>query len=176
MSPFPVKNETHGTPGNVDDRKPVLNLCKNLFGKLIADRGYISQSLFEQLWVTLGVQLITKLKKNMKNRLLPLLDKLLLRKRAIIESMVHQPISGIPLTLAIMIERRGFMVSGIKQRLQVQLCSNGMTKVVTLSDGKVMSKPVGEEIGDSCKGAQYWLVVDCSPEMLPDNVAASTST
>ena len=78
------------TPGNVDDRKPVPTLCKHLFGKLIADRGYISQPLFEQLLETFGVQLITKLKKNMKNRLLPWMDKLLLRKRAIIESVVDQ--------------------------------------------------------------------------------------
>ncbi|MCI0552627.1 MAG: IS982 family transposase [Anaerolineae bacterium] len=78
------------TPGNVDDRKPVPALCKHLFGKLIADRGYISQPLFKQLRENFGVQLITKLKKNMKNRLLPLIDKLLLRKRAIIESVVDQ--------------------------------------------------------------------------------------
>ena len=78
------------TPGNVDDRQPVPALCSRLFGKLIADRGYISQPLFEQLLDTFGVQLITKLRKNMKNRLLPLIDKLLLRKRAIIESVVDQ--------------------------------------------------------------------------------------
>ncbi len=78
------------TPGNVDDREPVLLLCKRLFGKLIADRGYISQPLFEQLLDTFGIQLITKLRKNMKNRLLPLMDKWLLRKRAIIESVVDQ--------------------------------------------------------------------------------------
>jgi hypothetical protein len=78
------------TPGNVDDRTPVPTLCKNLFGKLIADRGYVSQPLFEQLLETFGVQLITKLKKNMKKRLLPLMDKFLLRKRAIIESVVDQ--------------------------------------------------------------------------------------
>src|SRR5512134_1998793 len=78
------------TPGNVDDRKPVPILSSRLFGKLIADRGYISQSLFEQLLDTFGVQLITKLRKNMKNRLMPLIDKLLLRKRAIIESVVDQ--------------------------------------------------------------------------------------
>ena len=78
------------TPGNVDDRMPVSALCKRLFGKLIADRGYISQPLFEQLLDTFGLQLITKLRKNMKNRLLPWLDKLLLRKRAIIESVVDQ--------------------------------------------------------------------------------------
>jgi hypothetical protein len=78
------------TPGNVDDREPVPTLSRHLFGKLIADRGYISQALFEQLLDTFGVQLITRLRKNMKNRLMPLLDKLLLRKRAIIESIVDQ--------------------------------------------------------------------------------------
>lgn len=78
------------TPGNVDDREPVPALCRRLVGKLIADRGYISQPLFAQLLDTFGVQLITKLRKNMKNRLLPLIDKLLLRKRAIIESVVDQ--------------------------------------------------------------------------------------
>jgi hypothetical protein len=78
------------TSGKVDDRKPVPALCKRLFGKLIADRGYVSQPFFEQLLDTFGVQLITKLRKNMKNRLLPWMDKLLLRKRAIIESVVDQ--------------------------------------------------------------------------------------
>jgi hypothetical protein len=78
------------TPGNVDDRKPVPVLCKRLFGKLIADRGYISQPLFEQLLETFKLQLITRIKKNMKNRLMPMIDKILLRKRAIIESVMDQ--------------------------------------------------------------------------------------
>ena len=50
----------------------------------------LSQALFDQLQETFEVQLITKLRKNMKNRLLPLIDKLQLRKRAIIESVVDQ--------------------------------------------------------------------------------------
>jgi hypothetical protein len=78
------------TPGNVDDRKLVPTLCKRLFGKLIADHGYISEPLFEHLLETFNVQLITRIKKNMKNRLMPLFDKLLLRKRAIIESVIDQ--------------------------------------------------------------------------------------
>jgi hypothetical protein len=77
------------TPGNTDDRKPVPRLAKRLWGKLFGDRGYVSQPLFEQLWEH-DVQLITKLKKNMKNKLLPLLDKLLLRKRALIEAVNDQ--------------------------------------------------------------------------------------
>ena len=78
------------SPGNTDDRRPVPTLVKRLFGKIFADKGYVSQPLFQQLWETCGVQLITKLKANMKNRLLPLADKLLLRKRAIIETVLDQ--------------------------------------------------------------------------------------
>lgn len=78
------------TPGNVDDRKPVPQLASELFGKLFGDRGYISQALFLHLFETFDVQLITRLRKNMKNRLVPLADQVLLRKRAIIESIVDQ--------------------------------------------------------------------------------------
>jgi hypothetical protein len=77
------------TPGNTDDRRPVAKLVRQLWGKLFGDRGYIGQELFEQLWVQ-GLQLITKLKRNMKNKLMPLLDKLLLRKRALIECVNDQ--------------------------------------------------------------------------------------
>lgn len=77
------------TPGNVDDRKPVPRLAKRLFGKLFGDKGYISHPLFEQLWRQ-GLQLVTAVKANMKNRLLPLIDKLLLRKRYIIETINDQ--------------------------------------------------------------------------------------
>jgi hypothetical protein len=77
------------TPGNVDDRRPVPELAAGLWGKLFGDRGYVSEALFQQLW-SKGVQLITKIKRNMKNSLLPLWDKLLLRKRALIESVNEQ--------------------------------------------------------------------------------------
>lgn len=77
------------TPGNVDDRQPVPHLAKSLFGKLFGDKGYISQPLANQL-LEQDVQLITGLRKNMKNRLLPLFDKLMLRKRALIETIIDQ--------------------------------------------------------------------------------------
>ncbi len=77
------------TPGNTDDRQPVPRLARDLFGKLFADKGYISQALFEAL-LEHGVELITSVRRNMKNRLLPLTDKLLLRKRAIIETINDQ--------------------------------------------------------------------------------------
>lgn len=76
------------TPGNTDDRTPVPKLLQQLFGKVFADKGYVSQKLTKQLLESIGVQLITKLKRNMKNRLMPLSDRLLLRKRAIIETII----------------------------------------------------------------------------------------
>lgn len=79
------------TPGNVDDRKPVPRLVRQLFGKVFGDKGYISQALYDLLNQTFGVQLVTKLKSNTKNRLpMPLMDRILLRKRAVVESVIDQ--------------------------------------------------------------------------------------
>lgn len=77
------------TPGNVDDRKPVKQLLQKQHGKFFGDKGYISEALARDLR-NLGVVLITKFKKNMNNRLMELSDKLLLRKRAVIESVIEQ--------------------------------------------------------------------------------------
>jgi hypothetical protein len=77
------------TPGNIDDREPVPELTQGLTGKLIGDRGYISSQLFRVLWER-GLHLVTKIRKNMHNKLMPLVDKLLLRKRAIIETINDQ--------------------------------------------------------------------------------------
>ncbi len=77
------------TAGNVDDRKPVPDLVKHLTGKLFGDKGYISQELFEKLFQK-GLKLVTRLKGNMKNKLMPLIDKLLLRKRSLIETVNDQ--------------------------------------------------------------------------------------
>jgi hypothetical protein len=77
------------TEGNVDDRKPVPQMAKGLFGKLFGDRGYVSQPLFEKLYAQ-GLEMIARRRKNMKNKLVKLVDKILLRKRAIIESVNDQ--------------------------------------------------------------------------------------
>jgi hypothetical protein len=77
------------TTGNIDDRIPVVDLTEHITGKLFGDKGYISQDLFERL-LKEGVQLITHLKKKMKNKLMPLIDKLLLRKRSLIETINDQ--------------------------------------------------------------------------------------
>ena len=76
------------TSGNVDDRdENVMNsLTKEIFGKLFADRGYISQKLFENL-LKKDITLVTRAKKNMKNKLMDLYDRIMLRKRTVIESV-----------------------------------------------------------------------------------------
>ena len=78
------------TPGNTDDRRPVPRLVRRLFGRLFGDKGYISRPLAERLFLDQGVRLITKLRKNMRNILLPFADHLLLRKRALIETIIDQ--------------------------------------------------------------------------------------
>jgi len=77
------------TPGNIDDRVPVPNLTRDLIGKVFGDKGYISPALFEKLF-SKGLQLITNIRSNMKNHLLPLWDKILLRKRSLIETVNDQ--------------------------------------------------------------------------------------
>ena len=74
------------TPGNVDDRKPIPKMTEGLTGKLFGDKGYISEKL-TKLLLEGGLQLITPIKKKMQNKLVPLLDKILLRKRSIIETI-----------------------------------------------------------------------------------------
>jgi hypothetical protein len=76
------------TTGNTDDRKNVKGLCKNLFGKVYGDKGYISQKLFVEL-LAAGVQIVTQLKNKMKPKIMPLEDRLMLKKRSLIESVFH---------------------------------------------------------------------------------------
>ena len=77
--------------GNIDDRNENVldSVLKNVSGKLYADKGYISKKLFETLYEK-GITLVTSIRKNMKNRLLPIMDKLLLRKRSVIETVNDQ--------------------------------------------------------------------------------------
>lgn len=77
------------TQGNVDDRRPVPGLARKLWGKLFGDKGYISAPL-KSVLQDQGVQLLTKVKRNMKPQEIPAVDKILLRKRAIIETVFDQ--------------------------------------------------------------------------------------
>lgn len=76
------------TPGNTDDREPLKNksFIKALKGKLYADKGYISNQLTQVLFLD-GLHLITSIRNNMKNVLMELKDKILLRKRSVIETV-----------------------------------------------------------------------------------------
>jgi hypothetical protein len=76
------------TQANVDDREPLKNenFLKQIFGKLFGDKGYISEKLHQLLFVD-GIQLITNIRNNMKNSLMTMSDKILLRKRSIIETV-----------------------------------------------------------------------------------------
>ena len=74
------------TKGNVDDRSPVPELTKRITGLLFGDKGYLKQELFFDLY-NKGLKLVTGIKKNMKNKLMPLIEKVLLRKRSIIETV-----------------------------------------------------------------------------------------
>ena len=75
------------TPGNTADSAVLAGLTRRLTGKLYADKGYLGQELFKQLWQR-GLHLITGIRRNMKNYLLPLTDKVLLRKRFVIETVL----------------------------------------------------------------------------------------
>jgi len=79
------------TRANIDDRTPLKtdNFLKKLFGKLYADKGYISKELTALLFEQ-GLHLVTGLKRNMKNSLMTMKDKIFLRKRSVIETINDQ--------------------------------------------------------------------------------------
>jgi hypothetical protein len=74
------------TPGNIADSKVLDEITQHLTGKLYADKGYISQEMFTRLWQR-GLHLITGIRRNMRNHLMLLGDKIMLRKRFVIETV-----------------------------------------------------------------------------------------
>lgn len=77
------------TKGNADDRKSVESMTQGIQGLLLGDKGYISSQLFHALFAR-GLKLITKVRKNMKNKLMSYWEKKLLRKRGVIESVNNE--------------------------------------------------------------------------------------
>ena len=77
------------TKGNEDDRKPIPEMSEGLWGKLYADKGYISKALTGEL-LDKGIELITTVRKNMKKKFISLWDRALLKKRFIIETVNDQ--------------------------------------------------------------------------------------
>ena len=76
------------TPANTNGRAPLAReaFTRKLFGRLVGDKGYISQALSEQL-LAKGIRLVTRTKRNMKNRVMKVQDKLL-RQRAAVETVI----------------------------------------------------------------------------------------
>lgn len=77
------------TKARTDDRAPIEELTKGLTGKMVGDKGYIDKELSDNLFAR-GLKLITKIKKNMKNSMMSFYDKLLLKKRGLIETVNDQ--------------------------------------------------------------------------------------
>ena len=77
------------TAGNVDDRSPVTDMCKDLWGNLYGDKGYISKKLQEELSQN-DIHFVTGKKRNMKPKVMNMWDKIMLRKRFIIETVFDQ--------------------------------------------------------------------------------------
>ena len=75
------------TPGNTADSAVLDEVTRHLAGKLYADKGYIGHELFKRLWRR-GLHLITNIRRNMRNHLMPLADKVMLRKRFLIETVL----------------------------------------------------------------------------------------
>jgi len=80
---------TKVTAGNIDDRAPVRDLVSGLSGKLYGDKGYLSQALCDDLQEH-DLELITTIRKNMKPKLMTLWDRIMLRKRYLIETIFDQ--------------------------------------------------------------------------------------
>lgn len=110
------------TLGNYDDRKHVPQMKAGLWGKLIGARGYSSPPLFTLLYER-GLQLITKIRKNIKHRLLPLADKLRLRKRTII-AMIDDQLKNI------------WQLEHTRHRSIVNFCGNLVAALVAYALGE----------------------------------------
>lgn len=76
------------TSANVDDRQPLKDKTfhEKVFGKIFGDKGYLGKDLFDRLFVD-GIHLVTKVRKNMKYKQMEFMDRVMLRKRAVIESI-----------------------------------------------------------------------------------------
>jgi hypothetical protein len=80
------------TPANVHDSNSLKmkGFISKLYGKLFGDKGYLSKELFQSLFSNV-IHLVTKLRKNMKTKLVtPIQDAFYLIKRAIIETIFDQ--------------------------------------------------------------------------------------
>lgn len=119
-------------------------------GKLCADKGYIGRALFENLFLN-GIQLGTKVKNNMRNSLMSVADKILLRKRALIEiftingAAVHNKRFGMSISLKDIQNLFGIItkiiLSSISKSYYSHFGENDMTEYFTEHQIKTVSYP-----------------------------------
>ena len=76
------------TKANKSDLSVASSLAKGLSGNIYGDKGYISKKLFAELFNS-GLRMFTTIRKNMYNHLIYMSDKILLRKRVLIESVFN---------------------------------------------------------------------------------------
>ena len=76
------------TKANVNDIFAADCVTKGLYGKLFGDKGYISKDLSRSLY-SRNLRLFSGIRRDMRNHLLELEDKILMRKRSIIESVFN---------------------------------------------------------------------------------------
>ena len=100
------------TPGEVDDREPVEQMARDLWGHLYGDRGYIAKALHDALLAG-GLKLITLIRRNMKPHLMRLWDRLMLRKRGVIESVNDQLKNISQIEHSRHRSLSGFMINGV---------------------------------------------------------------
>ena len=77
------------TPANTDDRRPVAKLMERLNGWLFGDKGYLGKEFSEKLKAQ-SIEIFTKLKKNMKGRIINMAQQFYLSKRGLIETVNDQ--------------------------------------------------------------------------------------
>ena len=109
------------TPGNTDDRRPLPKFAEGLHGNLYADRGYISKDLREQLRAQ-GINLVYKVRKNMKPLDLSVSDEVLLRKRMLIESVIRELKTQMQLEHSRHRSFENFQVNVVSALIAYQLC------------------------------------------------------
>ena len=109
------------TPGNTDDRRPLPKFAEGLHGNLYADRGYISKDLREQLRAQ-GINLVYKVRKNMKPLDLSVSDEVLLRKRMLIESVIRELKTQTQLEHSRHRSFENFQVNVVSALIAYQLC------------------------------------------------------
>ena len=131
------------SPGEVDDRNPVEQMAQELWGHLYGDRGYISKVLHDALWAN-GLTLITLIRRSMKPRLMRLWDRLMLRKRFLIETINDQWKNVSQIEHSRHRSLTGFMVNLV-----------GWTHRLHLSAQEAITGPVARGIGAACSGVAY---------------------